>query len=82
MNNSAYPELIPQKIRSALFQPFPDPTYNSGMAVQTTGATSSVNVKISIEIQADSAAGFDDGLQRTVKENCHALRFKSAEFEE
>ncbi len=40
MNKSAYPELIPQKIRSALFQPFPDPTYNSGMAVQTTEATS------------------------------------------
>jgi uncharacterized protein len=39
-------------------------------------------VKIAIEIQADSAVGFDDGLQRAVKENCNVLRFKNAEFEE
>ena len=42
MNNSAYFELIPQKIRSALFQPFPDSTYNSGIAVQTTEVTAGV----------------------------------------
>lgn len=42
----------------------------------------SVKVKIAIEIQADSATGFDDGLQRAVKENCNVLRFKNAEFEE
>lgn len=41
-----------------------------------------VKVKIAIEIQADSAMGFDDGLQRAVKENCNVLRFKNAEFEE
>lgn len=41
-----------------------------------------VKVKIAIEIQAASATGFDDGLQRAVKENCNVLRFKSAEFEE
>lgn len=41
-----------------------------------------VKVKIAIEIQADSAVGFDDGLQRAVKENCNVLRFKNAEFEE
>ncbi|HLO94649.1 MAG TPA: hypothetical protein VK195_10040, partial [Burkholderiaceae bacterium] len=41
-----------------------------------------VKVRIAIEIQADSAAGFDDGLQRAVKENCNVLRFKNAEFEE
>jgi len=41
-----------------------------------------VKVKIAIEIQADSATGFDDGLQRAVKENCNVLRFKNAEFEE
>lgn len=40
-----------------------------------------VKVRIAIEIQADSAAGFDDGLQRVVKENCNVLKFKSAEFE-
>jgi len=41
-----------------------------------------VKVRIAIEIQADSATGFDDGLQRAVKENCNVLRFKNAEFEE
>jgi len=41
-----------------------------------------VKVKIAIEIQVDSATGFDDGLQRAVKENCNVLRFKNAEFEE
>uniref|UniRef100_E6QQ11 Uncharacterized protein n=1 Tax=mine drainage metagenome TaxID=410659 RepID=E6QQ11_9ZZZZ len=42
---------------------------------------SGVKVSIAIEIQADSATGFDDGLQRVVKENCNVLRFKNAEFE-
>lgn len=42
----------------------------------------SVKVRIAIEIQADSAVGFDDGLQRAVKENCNVLRFKNAEFKE
>lgn len=40
-----------------------------------------VKVKIAIEIQAESSTGFDDGLQRAVKENCNVLRFKTAEFE-
>ncbi|MFN4263968.1 MAG: ATP-binding protein [Thioalkalivibrionaceae bacterium] len=40
-----------------------------------------VKVKIAIEIQAESATGFDDGLQRAVKENCNVLKFKIAEFE-
>jgi hypothetical protein len=41
-----------------------------------------VKVRIAIEIQAEAATGFDDGLQRAVKENCNVLRFKNAEFEE
>jgi hypothetical protein len=41
-----------------------------------------VKVKIAIEIQAENASGFDDGLQRAVKENCKVLRFKNAEFED
>lgn len=41
-----------------------------------------VKVKIAIEIQAETSSGFDDGLQRAVKENCNVLRFKNAEFEE
>lgn len=40
-----------------------------------------VKVKIAIEIQAESATGFDDGMQRAVKENCNVLRFKNSEFE-
>jgi hypothetical protein len=41
-----------------------------------------VKLKIAIEIQAEAATGFDDNLQRAVKENCNVLRFKNAEFEE
>jgi hypothetical protein len=41
-----------------------------------------VKVKIAIEIQGESGAGFDDGLQRAVKENCKVLKFKNAEFED
>ena len=40
-----------------------------------------VKVKIAIEIAAESATGFDDNLQRAVKENCTVLRFINAEFE-
>jgi predicted AAA+ superfamily ATPase len=41
-----------------------------------------VKVTIAIELQAESQIGFDDGLQRAVKENCNVLRFKNAAFEE
>jgi len=41
-----------------------------------------VKVEIAVEIRADSSSGFDDGVQRAVKENCNVLQFKSAEFEE
>jgi hypothetical protein len=37
--------------------------------------------RASIEIQAESHLGFDDSLQRAVKENCKVLKFKNAEFE-
>lgn len=40
-----------------------------------------VEVKISVEILAESSSGFDDGVQRAVKENCNVLKFKNAEFE-
>jgi uncharacterized protein len=40
-----------------------------------------VKVRIAVEIQAESPTGFDDDLQRAVKENCNVLKFKSAEFE-
>ncbi len=38
-------------------------------------------MKISLEIEAESATGFDDSLQRAVKENCNVMKFKNAEFE-
>jgi hypothetical protein len=40
-----------------------------------------VKVTIAIEIRAESATGFDDALQRAVKENCDVLKFKNAEFD-
>jgi hypothetical protein len=40
-----------------------------------------VQVKIAIEIEAEYATGFDDGMQRAVKENCQVLRFRNSEFE-
>lgn len=41
-----------------------------------------VEVTLTVEIQAKSNVGFDEALQRTVKENCNVLRFGSAEFED
>lgn len=41
-----------------------------------------VRVKIAIELEAEADANFDDSLQRTVKENCNVLKFKTAEFDE
>ena len=41
-----------------------------------------VEVNISVEIQAKSADGFDESLQRAVRENCGVLNFKAAEFDE
>jgi hypothetical protein len=49
--------------------------------IQQFTVRAGVKVKIAIEIQAESATGFDDGLQRAVKENCNVLKFKNAEFE-
>ncbi len=40
-----------------------------------------VKVRIAIELEAESASGFDHDLQRIVKENCNVLRFRNAEFE-
>ncbi|WP_025769619.1 ATP-binding protein [Thioalkalivibrio sp. HK1] len=40
-----------------------------------------VDVTISVEIEAKSTTGFDEGIQRTIKENSNTLRFHNAEFE-
>jgi predicted AAA+ superfamily ATPase len=49
--------------------------------VQNFTTKTGTTVKIVIEIQADSTSGFDDGLQRSVRENCKVLKFKNSEFE-
>jgi predicted AAA+ superfamily ATPase len=41
-----------------------------------------VKVRISLEIEAESPVGFDDSLQRSVRENCNQLKFKNHEFGE
>jgi predicted AAA+ superfamily ATPase len=50
--------------------------------VQQFTAKLGVNVRISVEIEANSQDGFNESMQRTVKENCNVLKFSSAEFEE
>lgn len=40
-----------------------------------------MNVAISIEINATSTTGFDEALQRAIKENCNTLKFSGNEFE-
>ncbi len=49
--------------------------------VQQFTAKLGVDVSISIEIQATSTDGFDEALQRTIRENCAVLKFGSSEFE-
>lgn len=42
-----------------------------------------VEVKISVEIQSNSTRdGFDEAMQRSIKENCNVLKFSNAEFED
>jgi predicted AAA+ superfamily ATPase len=50
--------------------------------VQQFTAQLGVDVTISVEIEARKKDGFDESLQRTIKENCNVLRFSSSEFEE
>jgi hypothetical protein len=52
------------------------------VVLQFTSRYPHAKVKVSVEIQAEIANGFDDSLQRAVNENCKVLKFKSAEFEE
>lgn len=41
-----------------------------------------VKVRISVEIEAESPSGFDDGLQRAARENCDQLKFKNRSFDD
>jgi hypothetical protein len=49
--------------------------------IQHFSSQSGIDVTVTVEIQARASAGFDVGTQRTVKENCGVLKFKSAQFE-
>lgn len=50
--------------------------------VQQFTTRTGVEVSISIEINASSATGFDEALQRAVKENCNVLKFGVSDFDE
>ncbi|MCK9506376.1 MAG: DUF499 domain-containing protein [Porticoccaceae bacterium] len=50
--------------------------------VQQFTAQLGVEVTISVEIEARKKGGFDESLQRTIKENSNVLKFSSSEFEE
>ena len=41
-----------------------------------------VQVRLRVDLEATSPAGFDENLQRAVRDNCRHLGFKTAEFEE
>lgn len=41
-----------------------------------------VKVKVSLEIQAEAASGFDESTQRAARENCNQLKFKNHGFDE
>lgn len=49
--------------------------------VQQFTAKHGVQVRISVEVEAETATAFDDTLQRAVKENCRVLKFREADFE-
>ncbi len=44
-------------------------------------ARTGVEVTVSVEIRAETEEGFDESIQRTIKENCNVLRFRNTEFE-
>ncbi|MBF0138066.1 MAG: DUF499 domain-containing protein [Magnetococcales bacterium] len=50
--------------------------------IQPFTAKPGVKVEITIDIQAAGPNGFDEALQRTIRENCHVLGFGTAEFEQ
>lgn len=49
--------------------------------VQQFTAKVGINFEISVEIKASAKDGFDESVQRTIKENCNVLKFGNAEFE-
>jgi hypothetical protein len=50
--------------------------------IQHFAAQSGVDVTVTVEIEARTRDGFEAALQRTIKENCGVLKFRSANFEQ
>ena len=50
--------------------------------IQQFTARHGVNVRISIELEAETQSGFDDSIQRAVRENCNQLKFRNHGFDE
>ena len=38
-------------------------------------------LRVSVEVEAEMPSGFDDGVQRSVRENCNQLKFKNHDFD-
>lgn len=41
-----------------------------------------MNIRVTIDLEVSCGSGFDESLQRTVRENCRVLGFRTAEFED
>lgn len=50
--------------------------------IQYFAAQSGVNVTVTVEIEARTRDGFEASLQRTIKDHCGVLKFRSANFEQ
>ena len=53
----------------------------AGEVVQHLTKLPKAKVSLSLEITAEVPAGFPEDAERTVKENCAALRFRQSDFE-
>lgn len=49
--------------------------------IQHFSSQAGVDVKLTVEIEARSRDGFSQSIQRTVKENCGVLKFRTSDFE-
>ncbi len=49
--------------------------------IQKFAMQHATKLSIKIEISAENSAGFDEKIQRDIRENCAVLKFRSAEFE-
>ncbi len=50
--------------------------------IQHFRARADTDLKISIEIRAETTGKFDEALQRTIRENCTQLNFHNKDFDD